>query len=447
MVREDDVIGGRPAAAQPKQRLEYLPGRLILRIREQAVRPHLGAVRLAFTRAAARLLPEAVSAPLEYLRKNAGLRDVHALFSARRAELPRASVAVADRQRLAILSSVSDPEEEDLGGFAVVSLDPKKLTAALVKRLQTIRSVEIAEPVPARWLPAEGADPMQNLQWGLRAIRWFETSLPDSGSVRVGVLDTGVDTGHPDLRAGTIEYRHAGLKAADILGHGTHVCGIVAATTNNAVGISGVARCRLSVWKIFPDRPEAGDFYVDGERYLQALHAVIGAGVKVVNLSIGGTARSQTEALLFRRLRERGVTVVAAMGNEFAEGNPTEYPAAYPGVLAVGAVAENLRRSSFSNTGRHIGLVAPGSHILSTLPRKRSAYRDETGYAAWSGTSMATPHAAAAAALVLARFPGMTPAQVQERLRQSATRLPVMGKAAWTPVYGSGLLNLKNALS
>lgn len=129
----------------------------------------------------------------------------------------------------------------------------------------------------------------------------------------------------------------------------------------------------------------------------------------------------------------------------YEDGNPKEYPAAYAGVLAVGSIAENLRRSSFSNTGKHIALVAPGSNILSTVPTRGSAYRKDTGYASHSGTSMATPHVAAAAALVLARYPSRNALWVKNRLRDTARQLPAM-KRAWTVAYGNGLLDLSQAL-
>ena len=82
------------------------------------------------------------------------------------------------------------------------------------------------------------------------------------------------------------------------------------------------------------------------------------------------------------------------MGNEYEDGNPTEYPASYPNVIAVGAINEASNRAPFSNTGNHIALAAPGTNILSTLPMKQSVARkaEDTRYAAWSGTSMATPH-------------------------------------------------------
>lgn len=432
------------AAARP----EYVPGQLLIRVRAGAVRPHVAARGLTFAAAGARSLPDAVAEPLDYLRRNAGLTALRPLFSARREHLARAEVSVPDRHRLAVLSSVSDSESEELAGISLAALDPKKITAQLVKHLQHSKVIEFVERMPARWVAAApAADPKQNMQWGLRAVRWFEASRPDAGAVDVAVLDTGVDTRHPDLAPLSITYHHDGVSAEDIVGHGTHVSGIIAAAINNGIGITGIANCRLVVWKVFGDRPYRGDYYVDAELYLRALNAVGVGGVAAVNLSIGGTASSRTEALLFARLVRANVTVVAAMGNGYEEGNRTEYPGAYQGVIAVGALSPALKRAPFSSTGKHIALVAPGMSILSTLPTRRSVYRDETDYAAWDGTSMATPHVSAAAALLAARSPGMSPAAIASRLRDTATRVPEMRGRKWTQLYGSGLLNLKSALS
>jgi subtilisin family serine protease len=183
--------------------------------------------------------------------------------------------------------------------------------------------------------------------------------------------------------------------------------------------------------------------------YQRALNAARNAGMQVVNLSIGGAGHSRTEEFLFRRLLNAGATVVAAMGNEFKEGNPTEYPAAYPGVIAVGAIGKSNRRASFSNTGSHIVISAPGLNILSTLPMTWSAARDksETKYAVWSGTSMATPHISAAAALIIARHPNLSPQQIADRLKSTATKLSAMGNKPHTREYGSGLLNIESAVS
>jgi subtilisin family serine protease len=231
------------------------------------------------------------------------------------------------------------------------------------------------------------------------------------------------------------------------VGHGTHVAGIVGAVANNAVGIAGVARCAIHMWKIFPDEQYEGEYYVDPDLFADALRTAAESGLSALNLSIGGTQSSSVEQVLIRRLAARGVAVVAAMGNEFQDGNPTEYPAAYDDVLAVGAIAENRERSDFSNTGRHIGICAPGSNILSTLPRRRSSYRSERLYASWSGTSMATPHVTAAAALVAAQNPALSPTDIVERLRDTAATLSAMRGRARTNEYGAGLLDLERALS
>ena len=433
--------------AQLKKRLEYFPGRILLKVREQPLRRHLAAGSRHFTASASARLPETITGPLTSLRNNAGLKAVHPLFSTHRRKTYCTVHSLAEKQKLAILSSVAECSDSGLGGFNVLTLDPKSVTAEVMSNLLDSPMVEIAERMPARWLMAGEADPKRNLQWGLRAIEWFEANRPDASDISVAVLDTGIDIRHPDFANVKIDYHHDSLSPQDLLGHGTHVAGIIAAETNNGVGISGVANCKLDVWKIFSDQPVRGDFYVDGERYLQALNAVRRSGVKVMNLSIGGTASSRTETLLFRRLEADGVLSVAAMGNEFLDGNPKEYPAAYKGVLAVGAVNEKRERSWFSNTWHHIDLVAPGSNILSTVPTLPSPHLNETHYAAWSGTSMATPHVTAAAALVTAQRGEANAREVRGRLVETVSRLPGMKNGEKTNAYGAGLLNLKQALS
>jgi subtilisin family serine protease len=134
------------------------------------------------------------------------------------------------------------------------------------------------------------------------------------------------------------------------------------------------------------------------------------------------------------------------MGNDFEKGNPIEYPAAYPGLIAVGATDEMDRRGDFSNTGEHIALVAPGVNILSTTPRYPSQFATKLRYEAWPGTSMATPHVAAAAALLLAKKPGLTPAEVKKRLTATADRVPEQAKRP-DDAHGWGRLNVAAALS
>ncbi|MBI3915519.1 MAG: S8 family serine peptidase [Betaproteobacteria bacterium] len=431
-----------------KHRLTHIPGQLIVRFKEKAI-PRVGprmfhsAARMT---TAVHEMPETVSGPLDYLRNRAGLETVTPLFSG--AVDPKIKFAgiKGGAHKAALVMSVAASPSEELRGFNMVEVDPKAVTAKLVKDIEASDAVDFVEPMPARWIVAAAGDPMQGSQWGLHAIGWFDQALPSAHNITVAVLDTGIDATHPDLKELTIDYDHGGFRAEDVLGHGTHVAGIIAAILNNAVGISGVANCKLKVWKIFPDKPTDGDFYVDGERYLQSLRAVEDSGARVLNLSIGGASSSQTEQLLFRRLVSRGINVVAAMGNEFNDGNPVEYPGAYSGVIAVGAVDSLLDRADFSNTGKHIHVVAPGVSILSTLPMKKSAHRDEVEYAAWDGTSMATPHVAGGVARLLGKSPQLTAAKVRSLLRARAKRLLGMKGKSRTSEYGYGLLYLPNLL-
>jgi subtilisin family serine protease len=230
-------------------------------------------------------------------------------------------------------------------------------------------------------------------KWGLRAINWDDARYSSADEFTVAVIDSGIDSEHPDFDPAEIGKNATELSPEDILGHGTHVCGVVAALTNNGIGVSGICHCRLAVWKVTPDEPDAeGAFRIETVRLLRALRAVADSGAKVVNLSLGGRARSREELDVLAFLERSGITVVAAMGNDRERGNPTQYPGAYPNVLAVGAVDEGELVAPYSNTGDHIGLVAPGTKVLSTVPTAQSAYRKEVDYAAWTGTSMATPH-------------------------------------------------------
>ena len=375
-----------------------------------------------------------------------------------------------------------------LAGVNLIELEKGTDTKQLRMAMANDPHIESVSLVPVRYLmarkrtakpakpPATPAlsPPSANTLWNLAKIKWREAiagGLGLASAVRVAVLDTGIDLTHPDLPGAEITYVHEypnGPSASDqdVVGHGTHVSGTIRALIDNQLGINGITTCKLSVYKIFNDEttyipPPYGDYYaytVDPILYRKALAAALDAGIQVVNLSIGGPgAPDQVEAALFQALIDGGVSVVAAMGNE----NSTElsYPAAIPGVIAVGATTLNDARANFSNMGPHIALCAPGVGIWSTLPTysgQTGFYRQpdsdppamgqpmarDTDYGNWNGTSMATPHVAAAAALALGKNGSTTPAAMKTLLMAAVDRVPGMNGQSFTSLYGSGRLNL-----
>jgi subtilisin family serine protease len=331
----------------------------------------------------------------------------------------------------------------------LVELEVSKGTSPsqLAAHVARMKDVEYAFVPPVRTLFARrakaGADPLASRQWGHGAIRLGHAraarGFKNATNITIAVIDSGIDPSHPDLKHVISEYKNfLSGSDKDFVGHGTHVAGIIAATADNGLGISGVCGGKILALKALPRDGEE----FDAAAYYRALRYVIGKA-QVLNLSLGGE-KDPAEIDILEDVIAAGVVVIAAMGNEYEEGNPTEYPAAIPEVCAVGATDELDKRAGFSNTGRHIDLVAPGVGILSTTPTFRYDGDGEREYDAWDGTSMATPHVAGAAALVLAKSPALTPAQVIRKLTSSADR--VAGAKKGSAAYGAGRLNCEKAL-
>ncbi|ASY59406.1 Cold-active alkaline serine protease (plasmid) [Sinorhizobium sp. CCBAU 05631] len=365
---------------------------------------------------------------------------------------------------------------------ASVARVPLRYLVAKSPRKPARRASKAAQPGARGRIATE--PPPAHTMWNLRKVRWDEarnlSGFDDASRIKVAVLDTGIDADHPDLKdqIGGYVYEHPDLPAAssaqDLVGHGTHVAGTIAATINNDLGINGISRAQIHAWKIFDDRPDlltypdgTAEFayFVDPVMYLRALLDCADAGIDVVNLSIGGGgAPDPTESAAFEALLANGTTVVAAMGNERRDGSPISYPAAIPGVIAVGATNLQDRITSFSNRGNHITITAPGDAIWSTLPTYPGQMRwkaergpdgrwtqgkpdiRETDYDAWPGTSMASPHVAAAAALYIANGGARDPAAIRGALASSADKVPAMSGQDFTPDFGYGRLNLEQLI-
>lgn len=301
---------------------------------------------------------------------------------------------------------------------------------AALERRNGVRYAEQDVLMHANWTPN---DPRLSSQWGIARIgapaAWDITRA--SSSVVVAVVDSGVDPTHPDLAGRVVAGRdHVANDAdpSDEHGHGTHVAGIAAASTDNGIGIAGTA----------PGATILSERVLDstGSGYMSWIAAGIvhaaDSGAQVINLSLSGSTgtRALRDAVL--HARAKGAVVVCAAGNDGSSTLP--YPAAYPECITVGATDSSDRRASFSNTGAEVDLVAPGVSILSTV---RGA-----SYASWNGTSMATPFVSGTAALLVAQ--GRDRDAVELALTSSARDL---GAAGRDTTFGHGLLQASAAVA
>jgi len=275
-----------------------------------------------------------------------------------------------------------------------------------------------------------------------------------SPSVIVAVIDSGIDYTHPDLAAnyvGGYNFIDDNPDPMDVHGHGTHVSGTIAAALDNPTGapaasegVVGVApNVKLLVYKVCHQDGTCDDFAIE-----QAIARAITDGAKVINMSLGETALSQSLNAAVQDAWQQGLVVVAGSGNN----GSTElfYPAAFDNVISVGAFDEDHRRASFSNYGNWVDMSAPGNAIISTYPLAAcgglATTPGDTGcYNFLSGTSMATPHVAGAAALVWSRADVASNSQVVQILLESANPQGVdaVRLDSWT-IHGG--LNIHDAL-
>ncbi|MDO9019288.1 MAG: S8 family peptidase [Deltaproteobacteria bacterium] len=285
-------------------------------------------------------------------------------------------------------------------------------------------------------------DPMYDQQWGMQRV-----GLPRSSEVTCGrgatvaVIDTGVAcenhgefTRIPDLDGARClpgwNFVNDTAHANDDQGHGTHVAGTIAQTTNNQLGTAGVAFCATILPVKVLDARGSGSLadVAEGIRWA-ADH-----GADVINLSLGGDGRSKLMDQAVEYAHRRGVTVVCAAGNS---GRAVGSPANAPHAIAVSAIDSGDQIAFFSSRGPEIAIAAPGVAILQQTICERGRNRCEQ-FASWSGTSMAAPHVAGAAALMYSL--GVTdPDRVRSLLLTHST--PAAHGGAEPELYGAGIVS------
>ncbi|MET9314801.1 S8 family serine peptidase [Kribbella sp. NPDC003505] len=327
----------------------------------------------------------------------------------------------------------------DEAGDDIVKLKGKLAAPELLKKVKADPAVELASLSYNRRVAAVPNDPYYgSLQQAylntVRVPQAWDVSK-STGSQLVAVLDTGVDAGHPDLAGRLV----AGYNATsttrpnpvDDNGHGTMVTGIIAANTNNGVGVASVG------WsaKAMPVKVAGANGIANDLDIVEGIDWAIMHGATVLNLSLASPGDNPVLRDAIKRAIAKGVVVVAAAGNDGSA--VLQYPAAYPEVIAVGATNAGGVLTDFSSYGDWVDVAAPGWDVVSTNLRTSSQY------AYCSGTSCSAPIVASVAALVKNKYPTLTPAQVEAKLKSVARDAGPRGN---DPYYGAGILDAYAAL-
>ncbi|MBB6048895.1 S8 family peptidase [Armatimonas rosea] len=283
-------------------------------------------------------------------------------------------------------------------------------------------------------------DPLYDKQWNFRMIdtegAWERTR--GKGAV-VAVIDTGVTQARDFKQTKfTVGYDFVNKKvnADDDHGHGTHVAGTIAESTNNNEGVAGIAfEATIMPLKVLSS--EGGGTSGD---IADAIRFAADKGANIINMSLGSMYPSDVIHEACKYARKKGVTIVCAAGNSFREG--VGYPAAFPECIAVSSVGPSGTLSKFSSWGKQVAIAAPGGDMIDSRDPndgilQNTVYSGQDDYFAFQGTSMASPHVAGAAALAYSQGT-KDPAKILDLLKKTASK----PKENNVKKYGAGILNV-----
>ncbi|WP_425484313.1 S8 family serine peptidase [Halobacillus locisalis] len=374
----------------------------------------------------------------KHLWKIAGMMLVFALvFSFN--NIAQAAVEKASQQKaeveeylIGFKSKVNQNAVKGAGGkvlheYKYMNVVHAKLPAQAVKALSNNPNVAYVEKDQVAQATS------QTTPYGISQINADDVQAQGTtgNGVKVAVLDSGIDGSHEDLNVAGGESFVSGEPNAlvDGNGHGTHVAGTVAGV-NNTLGVLGVAPST----ELYAVKVLGSDGSGSYSGIAQGIEWAISNNMDIINMSLGGSRGSATLEQAVNNADNQGVLVVAAAGNEGSKGkkNTIGYPAKYAAAMAVGAVDSANNRASFSSVGDELEVMAPGVDILSSVPGN--------AYDRYNGTSMASPHVAGAAALILADNPGLTNDDIRQKLNNTAISL---GDSFY---YGNGVIDVQAAV-
>ncbi|WP_338554009.1 S8 family peptidase [Paenibacillus sp. KS-LC4] len=317
-------------------------------------------------------------------------------------ELPDGKTALKTVKQMPIIRAISCrlPVEETLARFS---------TGVWI---EDDRRITVHAATPKSFMSEKG------IPWGVQHVKAPQAwGMTTGHRIKIGVIDTGVDFSHPDLRQSLsrgINLLNRSMLPHDDNGHGTHIAGTIAAA-NQLQGMIGIApRAQIYPVKAFDHNGSA--FVSD---IILGIDWCVRNRVHIINMSFGMKTRSKALLTAITNAYNAGIIVVASSGND-GKRRSVDYPARYPQTISVGATTRLRRVAPFTNRGTHIDIYAPGDKIVSAWLRGK--------YHEMSGTSMATSHVSGAIALLLAYKPGLSPADIKWILKRS--NQPLRGSKA-----------------
>lgn len=370
---------------------------------------------------------------------------------------------------IAVLSSAAEPEavpnqyiiklKKDAKSFIAPSVGSGRLVSNLGYAVALVadhdlpkikKEVEFIEPNYIYRASVAPNDEYQNQLWGMHKIRaWSEIT---QSAAPIAIIDTGVDYKHPDLAKNILSKGYNAIdgtpNAMDDQGHGTHCAGTIAGVGNNKTGVAGVLWGGKIAGAKFLDKTGAGTTV----GAIKAIEWAIQNNYKVLSNSWGGGGYSKALESVIAQACEKNMIFVAAAGNGGPDGHgdnndkTPQYPANYklPCVISVAATDQQDKLTEFSNFGKSVHIAAPGFQILSSVPGG--------AYAAYSGTSMATPHVSGAVAIMLAKNPKLGAKDIILALQNGADPVNLAPCTWYKKFFGScqtlggGRLNLERTL-